>query len=118
MCGDLDKLWYGSLKSKAFGYAGFGNYKEESGVDIHCFLWQDKTLIQWASVSKQVTFEKNGYSSVMLLEDCREKILFCGSEEEKQETGVGFTDSSLLRITGLRNKTTSQKILLYCTVLF
>lgn len=76
-------------------------------------------LTQCASVSKQVTFEKNGNSSVILLEDCiSERILFCGSEEEKQETGVGFTHSSLLRITGLSNKITSQKIQLHCTVLF
>lgn len=76
-------------------------------------------LTQCASVSKQVTFEKNGNSSVMLLEDCiSERILFHGSEKEKQGTGVGFAHSSLLRITGLSNKITSQNILLYCTVLF
>lgn len=37
--------------------------------------------------SKQVTFEKIGESSVMLVEDCiGERILYRGSEEEKQET--------------------------------
>lgn len=63
--------------------------------------------------------EINGNSSVMLLEDCiSERILFRGSEEEKQETGGGFIHSSLLRITGLKNKIISQNKLLYCTVLF
>jgi len=66
--------------------------------------------------SKQVTIEKNGQSNVMLLEDCiSERILYPGSEEEKQETGVGLTHSFLLRITGLGNKVTSQNILLYWT---
>lgn len=63
--------------------------------------------------------EINGNSSVMLLEDCiSERILFHGSEEEKQETGLDFTHSSLLRITGLSNKIISQnKLVLHCTVL-
>lgn len=68
--------------------------------------------------SKQVTFEKVGESSVMLLEDCIGERILYRSEEEKQETRVGLTQSSLLKITGLSNKVTSQNILLYCTGLF
>lgn len=68
--------------------------------------------------NKQLTYEKIGESSVILLKDCiSERILYHDSQEEKQET-VGFT-YSFLKIAGRRNKVTFQHMLLYlhCTIL-